>query len=285
LQLQEGMQMTASIVTRLLPPTGETIDHNGLYLRQDLRSIANQKDSAFVYANFITSMDGRIAVPDTEGHGVTLATQITNPRDWRLFQELAVQADVLISSGRYLREYKQGPKQELLQVYEDPEFEDLGRWRQEHDLDDYPAVAVISRSLDFDVPAPLQAPGRDLFVFTTQNADEERKEKLSRQGARVIVAGENDVQGSALTSSLHDMGYKLIYSTAGPNILHMLLADEVLDRLYLTLAMRILGGNPISTIAEGPLLDPPAGFELHSLFLDPEGPSGVGQLFGTFIRI
>ncbi|MGD8622464.1 MAG: dihydrofolate reductase family protein [Anaerolineales bacterium] len=272
-------------VISLYPPTGETIEHKGLYLRQELRSVTKSRPAAFVYANFIVSIDGRIAVPDPKGQGVTLATQITNSRDWRLFQELAVQADVLISSGRYLREYEQGPKQELLQVYDDPEFEDLGRWRQEQGLSDYPAVAVVSRSLDFDVPAPLQNPGRELFVFTTENANSERKESLSAQGATVVIAGEEDVQGSALISGLNDRGNKLIYSTAGPNILHMLLVDNVLDRLYLTIAMRVLGGNPISTVNKGPLLDPPADFELYSLFLDPDGPANISQLYATFDHI
>jgi riboflavin biosynthesis pyrimidine reductase len=279
------MANMGSKISRLFPSYEQALEHQGLYLKQDLRSQAESIDSAFVYANFIVSLDGRIAVPGLDGESTTLATQITNERDWRLFQELAVQSDVIITSGRYLREYTQGPKQELLQVYDDPKFEDLGDWRRAKGLSDYPAVTVVSRSLDFNVPTPLQEPGRDLLIFTSETANPERKRILASQGAQVIEAGEQDVDGSMLVSDLHKLGYKLIYSTAGPNILHMLLSGKVLTRLYLTIALRLLAGDEISTIAEGQLLKPPADFELKSLFLDPDGPGGTSQLYGTFDRI
>lgn len=272
-------------VTRLFPADGEAVEHKGLYLQQNLRNLDRPEGSTFVYANFIVSLDGRIAVPDPDGKGVTLATQITNERDWRLFQELAVQADVLITSGRYLRDYEQGPKQELLQVYDDPKFADLGRWRKEQDLSDYPAVAVISRSLDFDVPSPLKEPGRKIYIFTVEDADADRRQALADQGAEIVISGDQDVTGGALVSHLRDDGHKYIYSTAGPHIFHLLMSGGVLDRLYLTIAQRILGGDPYDTIMEGPLLSSPADFKLRSLYYDPEAPENAGQYYAAFDRV
>ena len=54
---------------------------------------------------------------------------IVNDRDWRLYQELAAQADLIISSGRYLRDWADDRAQEILQV-DNPEFADLKTWRQ-----------------------------------------------------------------------------------------------------------------------------------------------------------
>ena len=51
----------------------------------------------FVYTNYVTSIDGRIAIPRPEGQGMMVPKETANDRDWRLFQELAVQADVIIS--------------------------------------------------------------------------------------------------------------------------------------------------------------------------------------------
>jgi len=39
---------------------------------------------------------------------------IANERDWRLFQELSAQADIFLTSGRYLREWAKGQAQEIL---------------------------------------------------------------------------------------------------------------------------------------------------------------------------
>ena len=74
-----------------------------------------------------------------------------NERDWRLFQELAAQADLIISSGRYLRDWADGRAQEILQT-DDPRFADLRQWRQDRGLSPQPDIAIISGSLNFPVP-------------------------------------------------------------------------------------------------------------------------------------
>ena len=116
-------------VLRLYPqPSGE-VPLKGLYLDHDLRAAASREDKAYVYSNYVTSLDGRIAVPHPSKPGLVVPENLANARDWRLFQELAVQADVLITSGRYLRDYADGRAQEILSVYDDPQFADLVSWR------------------------------------------------------------------------------------------------------------------------------------------------------------
>lgn len=272
-------------VDHLYPPPQRDLPLTGLYLGHDLRSLAAQADRPFVYANFITSLDGRIAVPDPEGRGVTLAEAVTNPRDWRLFLELAVQADILITSGRYLREHAQGAKQEVLDIYQDPQFQDLKEWRSSKGLKPYPDVAVLSRSLGFDVPESMQRDERTLFVFTTESANQEKVENLVEQGARVVSSGSTEVEGGLLLQNLEAHGFRVIYSTAGPRVAHLLLQSRILDRLYLTFAHRLLGGSPFTTIVEGQLLTPPAEFRLSSLVHDPHALEGSGQLCASFTRI
>jgi len=45
---------------------------------------------------------------------------VANPRDWRLFQELAAQADVLVMSARHLRELAAGAAQDSLRLSDAP---------------------------------------------------------------------------------------------------------------------------------------------------------------------
>ncbi|RME52690.1 MAG: pyrimidine reductase, partial [Caldilineae bacterium] len=86
----------------------------GAYLAHDLRHASRHPGRPFVYANFVVSLDGRIAVPAADGQGLIVPKQIANERDWRLYQELAAQADLIISSGRYLRDWAAGRAQEIL---------------------------------------------------------------------------------------------------------------------------------------------------------------------------
>ena len=92
----------ARTVTRLYPLPQEVIGLEGLYLEHALhRAAARQRP--VVYTNFVLSLDDRMAIahPQTGKHGVP--DSVANPRDWRLFQELAAQADVLVMSARHLR--------------------------------------------------------------------------------------------------------------------------------------------------------------------------------------
>ena len=272
-------------IIRLFPLPSQEFPLKGLYLSHNLRENKRDSGESFVYSNYVTSLDGRIAVPHPTKAGMVVPDQITNPRDWRLFQELAVQADILITSGRYLRDYAKGRAQEILRVYDDPQFADLKDWRTERGLSPQPDMAVISGSLDFPVPPALVQGDRNIIVITTSRADPERIKALESQAGKVIIAGEGSVNGYRLVESLLEMGYRTIYNTTGPKVLHLLLAAGVLDRLYLSFVNRLLGGSPFSSIVEGGLLDPPADFILNTIYLDPHALNGLGQLLTSYNRV
>jgi riboflavin biosynthesis pyrimidine reductase len=274
----------SNTVMQLYPLPAQELPLYGLYLGHDVRGLAAEMERPLVYANFVASLDGRIAVPGPAGSGLAVPKQVANSRDWRLFQELAVQADVVISSGRYLRDYASGHAQEILRVYDDPQFADLAQWRVQHGLSPQPDIAVISASLDFPIPEALLAGGRRVVIFTTEQADRQRARDLEAHAGQVVVAGETTVGGDRLVQAMAGLGYRAIYSASGPKVLHLLLAAGVLDRLYLTLANRLLGGDPFSSIVEGPLLEKAVGMRLRSVCYDDAGLDGLGQLFLCYDR-
>lgn len=272
------------MLTQLYPLPATERPLKGTYLSHALRQPSVSTNRAFVYANFVTSLDGRIAIPHPTKPGLMVPQQVANPRDWRLFQELAAQADLIISSGRYLRDWAEGRAQEILQA-DDPEFADLKGWRLAQGLSPQPDLAVISGSLDFPIPEVLTAGGRKVVVFTTANPDPTRVRQIEATAGQVFVAGERRVTGDRLVRQLIELGYRTIYSAAGPQVLHLLLAGGVLDRLYLTQANRLLGGNPYAGIVEGELLEPTYGMKLNTVYFDPQGLDGLGQLFVSYDRI
>lgn len=271
-------------IWQLYPLPTQEVALEGLYLRHDLRRQSEQLGRPFVYTNYVTSIDGRIAIPRPEGKGMMVPKETSNDRDWRLFQELAVQADVIISSGRYLRDYAEGRTQEILRAYDEPRFADLGRWRAQRGLADYPDLAIVSGSLDFPIPPFLTQSGRQVIVITHAAADAARRQKLENDGARVTTAGESDVSGAAAIAALGQLGYRTIYMATGPRVHHLLLADNALDRLYTTIAHRLLGSQPFSSLVEGDLLRPAVGMRLHSLHFDPHALDGLGQQFVCYER-
>jgi riboflavin biosynthesis pyrimidine reductase len=269
-------------VDQLYPQHEQGLELRGLYLKQDLRHELNAVQAPFIYANFITSLDGRIAVPQEEAGEVGVPPQTANRRDWRLFQELAVQADLVISSGRYLRDYAAGEAQEILQVYDDPAFADLKDWRANQGLAPYPDLAIVSRSLDFPLSKCLLESDRSLVVITTEESDAARKQELEALSIVVLECGVQNVEGEKMAAALHNLGYDMIYSAAGPHIAHMLVASGVLNRLYLTFALRLLAGTDFATIIAGSGFNPAPDVRLRTLYFDQHAPGSTGQLFAAF---
>jgi riboflavin biosynthesis pyrimidine reductase len=253
----------------------------GLFLSHNLRQYYEVTGQCFVYSNFVASIDGRIAVPHPNQPGLVVPKKTANERDWRLFQELAAQADIIISSGRYLRDWADGRAQEILQIG-DPRFADLRQWRQDLGLPPQPDIAIISGSLDFPIPDVLTAGGRKVVVFTTANPEPERVVEIESKAGQVVIAGNERVDATTLVPLMTEMGYRSVYSATGPKVLHLLLAGGALNRLYLTHANRLLGGQPYSSIVEGSLLEPAVDLQINTIYLDPHALGGLGQLFVSY---
>jgi len=263
------------------PPVSRALE--GCYLEASLRPEGH--DGPFVYANFVSSLDGRISVPDRHGRQ-KVPGGIANPRDWRLLQELAGRADLLLSSGRYLRELNAGTAQDVLPVGEAPEFADIRVWRKRAGLAPQPDVAVFSQSLDFPVPQRLLAQGRRLVVLTGPDADPQRRRRHEAAGVRVLAVGEQGPpRGTALRAALRGLGYHCVYAITGPYVMHTLLAADMVDSLFVTTVHRVLGGSPFTSLCEGALLPAAADFRLRWLYHDTAGPGGCSQGFARYDRL
>jgi len=270
-------------VLQMYPECGEKRPFHHLYLNHNLRQESTASGKPFVVANFVASVDGRIAIPHPSGIGLMVPKNVANERDWRLFQELAAQADLIISSGRYLRDWADGRAQEILRT-DEPQFADLRAWRQAQGLKPQPDIAIISGSLNFPIPDILTSDGRKVVVFTKADADPARIAEIEAQAGQVVIAGDGQVEGTQLVQAISELGYQTVYSAAGPKILHLLLAAGVLDRLYLTTVNRLIGGAPFASIVDGGVLETAVDLTLHTLYFDAAGLDGLGQLFASYNR-
>lgn len=270
-------------IAQLWPATGENVPLHGLYLRSPLLP-ADRVGRTFVYSNFVASLDGRIALPDSATGLTKVPDTIANPRDWRLFQELAAQADLLLSSGGYLREFAAGIAQDSLPLSNDPAYADLFEWRRDQGLADQPDVAVLSNSLDFALPAAWLEQGRRVFVLTTADPSSTAAQRLQAAGATIVPFAGGSVAGAAAIDDLASRGYRRIYAIGGPHVLRTLLADDVLDTLFLTTVHRLVGGTDAPGILEGATLPRTADLQLSTLYYDAAAHGGLGQTFARYDR-
>jgi len=278
--------MADQSVLRLYPGPGEHLPLEGLYLQHALHRTA-ERQKPFVFTNFVSSLDGRIAIENPAGSGSDVPETIANPRDWRLFQELVAQSDALITSARYLRELAQGRAQATIPLSNEPAFDDLHRWRHENGLPAQPALVILSASLDLPLQLLREARDRPIYVATGDNPDEDAVNKIELAGVKVLRAGNGGkrVDGKKLVAALDDEGFSSLYSIAGPGVLETLIKARVLDRLYLTQVFRLIGGELFDSLLEGDLIDPPADFEMLALYYDHHDEEEAAQLFGVYDMI
>lgn len=275
--------MSVSELTRLFPTPARPFPHTRCYLDQPLRP--HGWEGLFLYANFVVSLDGRISVVDPHSGRESVPKDIANPRDWRLFQELAAHAGTVITSGRYLREFAAGNAQDVLPIGDGEAFADIRAWRQEHGMRAQPDVAVLSAGLDFIVPSLFREQGRRVLILTTETASQARADRRRAEGAEVIRLGDADrLAGDTVADTLADLGYSTAYCIAGPYVLNTLLVADRLDCLFLTTVHRMIGARRYATINAGDILTPPADFRLTSLFFDPAGAHGAGQHLARYDR-
>jgi riboflavin biosynthesis pyrimidine reductase len=269
-------------LTQLFPATGEQLPLTGLYLQHQLH-LQGKAGKPFVYSNFVTSLDGRIALGNPGSKTHTVPAAIANARDWRLYQELAGQADLIVSSGRYFRQSEIGEEQDRLPIGNNAAFTDIHAWRQAQGLRAQPDIAILSGSLDIPVDTIKPYATRRIFIFTGDDSDQQRASALQAAGAEVIRAGSGTrVDGSRMLRELAALDYRSIYAIAGPSVFYTLLEAKAINRLYLTITQQLLGGTEFDTLTQGPLLSPAPGMSLLSLYHDPHAPEHAGQLLAAF---
>lgn len=273
-------------VVRLFPVPACERPVEGLYLGHVVPPCSERmREDAFVYTNFIASLDGRISQPQP-GTGLrAVPTALANRRDWRLYAELAAQADVLLTTGAHLRAVAAGRHGNLLTL-DDPADADIVAWRRGQGLPADIPCAAVSGTLRIPAQALCAHHAGPLLIITGEAAAAAQSRVLTDAGIEVVgVDGGPRLSGRAIFDALIARGYRRVYCIGGPRLLHALLEADVVDRLYLTFAQVILGGDRYDTLTQGPRLEPPRGFDLRELYFDPYAPVHAGQLFACFDRV
>jgi riboflavin biosynthesis pyrimidine reductase len=271
-------------ILELYPNPGRKHCLNGLYLGQPLVPGSSSGKQPFIYSNFISSLDGRIAVPAPHRGTHQVPPAIANARDWRLFQELAAHADLIITSARYFRQVCDQEAQADLPIGSAPEFDDLRDWRSAQGLSPQPDIAVFSSSLDIPATALNQYGDRRIFLITGSAADPEKLAAIKASSpVQLITCGNgSDVDASTLRDKLAEQGYQRVYAIAGPSVLHALVRGKALDRLYHTAANCLLGGTKFDTFLSGAELNPAVNMPLQAMYLDTRSPDGAGQTLAVY---
>ena len=216
---------------------------------------------AHLRVNMVTGLDGAAAVDGRVGG-------LTGPADQALLHQLRALCDVLLVGAGTVRAEGYGP----LELTADEQ-----RRRVATGQAPMPRTAVVTRTLDLDLTAPVftAATARPLLV-TCAAADSTRVSAASSV-ADVVVAGSDSVDLREARDQLAAAGLTRVLSEGGPRTFTRLLEADVVDEVCLAIAPVLTAGRG-PRITDGALLDPLRSLELgHVLERD-------GFLFLRYVR-
>lgn len=271
----------AKQILRLFPQPSKQCALKNLYLHRHGWYQAKQTKTVVV-ANFLTSLDGRIAVGQGANRLPRPPKSLTSEEDFRLFLELHAQADCLITHGGYLRALAENKLGNILQLPTHSKFEDLHTWRKMRGLTENPDVVIASASLDFPMHTSMKEHGQKIYIATGQKANLDKCKMWQRQGYEILFAGKsNFVEGASLIQALTKRNYRHVYLIAGPKMLHTMLKTRKLNKFYVSNSHQLLGGKTFKTLLDGEILSR-CRLQLNSLFYDTASENNCGQFFSSY---
>jgi riboflavin biosynthesis pyrimidine reductase len=188
-----------------------------------------------LYANFVETLDGVVAIPELEKSNALVADD--SDADKFVMGLLRATADaVLIGSGTLLASPKGTWRPE--RVYPKA-AEGFAALREGWGMAERPAVAVVSSGASLDANQPVL---QDAVVLTTTAG----AERLSAILPDVVAVNDGDwVDLRAAVDVLRARGHARILSEAGPTVFGSLLADGLVDELFLTLSPVVAGRHTV----------------------------------------
>jgi riboflavin biosynthesis pyrimidine reductase len=188
-------------------------------------------ESPCLYANFVETLDGIVAVPSLEGSNALIADK--SVEDKFLMGMLRAFADVvLVGTGTLLASPKGRWRPEG--VYPEGR-EAFARLRARLGKPERPAVAVVTSGASLDLAHPVLA---EAVVLTTERG----AAQLAASVPDVVAVNDGDwVDLRAALDVLRARGHSLVLAEAGPTTFGSLLADALVDELFLTVSPVLAG--------------------------------------------
>jgi len=211
---------------RAIPP-GPAAPAEAIYTGLDLGAHA-PSDRPYVVCNFVASADGKATAQGTSG-------SLGGDGDRATFRLLRTQVDAILAGTSTLRVERYGAlvRDERMQRIR----VDEGRARQ-------PLAVVISRSgnVPFEIPLFADAASR---VAIYGPADLEVPPCAAAVQRHALPAGGEGELAGVLRSLHDDDGVRSLLCEGGPSLFNAMLAEDLVDELFLTVAPALVGGDAL----------------------------------------
>jgi riboflavin biosynthesis pyrimidine reductase len=196
-------------------------------------------DEPCLYANFVATLDGVVAIPPLPRSNEFIAQG--SDADRFLVGLLRAFADVVLIGSGVLRASPRGTWRPD-KVFP-PAAAAYAGLRRGLGVSAAPEVAVLTGTGSIDPDHPLLEAGA-LVLTSTAGADV-LEDRLPRASTIVALGRSSTIAPEAIVGALHDRGHRRVLCEAGPHTFGGLLEAGVVDELFLTTSPLLVGdGGP-----------------------------------------
>ena len=196
-------------------------------------------DLPYLVLNMVSTLDGRIAVDGRSG-------PIGDEADRELFFGLRTQADAVMVGAGTVRTERYG------RLLRKPELRER---RVAEGLAPDPLAVVVSARLRLPADIPLLQDEHSTVAVLTASGEE-----LPATPAKVhYLRGPADIElelRPLLERLRSEFGVRSILCEGGPSLNESLIAEGLVDELFLSLAPKLAGGPPLTLLTGDPLPEP-----------------------------
>jgi len=266
------------IISKIYPKSKKSLySVDNLYLKPMLSKI-NRSYKPYYYANFLSSFDGRIATYDKKSSKLLTPDRIKSKVDFSLFCQLHAQSDCLVTNTEYLSGLSKGYYGDILSV-KNPK---LIQWRDKNKLKKQ-EIIILSNSLNFPISKNIELLKKRITILTTSK-NEKKIRKFEKKGFKVIYCRGKNVSAIKLNEYIIKNKFKSIYFIAGPRIVEQMISKDLLDKLYCSTNMCIMGSDKYDQIIRGDFIKESRNLELKELYMYTDKAKKISQqtLFQVF---
>jgi riboflavin biosynthesis pyrimidine reductase len=189
-----------------------------------------------VFANFVASLDGVVALAAHADSGPLISGH--SEADRFVMGMLRACADaVLVGAGTFRN--APGHRWSAEAIYP-PAAALFTETRERLGLRPEPQLVLVTRSGDIDTTQPG---ARDAWIVTS-SAGEAALRARPPSPARIIVLDSDEMRLADLLPELHAEGLQLLLTEGGPSLFAQLVAEHLVDELFVTSSPALFGRYP-----------------------------------------
>jgi riboflavin biosynthesis pyrimidine reductase len=199
-----------------------------------------------LFANFVASLDGIVALPGDKESGQIISDR--NPADRFVMGLLRACSDaVLIGAGTYNKSSGHVWSAERIYPLASEWFLHA---RAQLGLSSQPMLVLLTNRGEIDLTEPA---ARDALVITS-TAGAEKLRQRAPGSARIVALGSETVNLTRALDFLRAEGLSRVLTEGGPSLFASLVGERLLDELFVTCAPALFGrfpGDQRKALAEG----------------------------------